>query len=202
MHILQLQLSGCALLLSKIMYLSLAERLCLLWDHTYIHLFWQASLSLTSHRILFLALLSLLFSFLRIFFVFSFCLFMSFLYPPPPQIFPHPGNSTQLSFIQFHRLFNCYFICIFITISIFHLLLILYLPSISWHSRNPTETTTPQANSSTQQQPGKPRLLHTTHVLSIFIFANHLEYIILPSSIYSKLSRGWQYQGYQGHHRG
>ena len=158
----------------------------------YIHLpvLTSISLSLTSHEILFWLYFIFSSHFYEFFSVFSFCLFMSFLSPPPPQISPHPGNSTQLNFIQFHRLFNCYFICIFITISIFHLLLILYLPSISWHSRNPTKTATPQTNSSFHQQPGKPRLLHTTHVFSIFIFANHLEYIILPSSIYSKLSRG------------
>ena len=157
------------------------------------------SLSLSPHIKSFFWLYSIFSShFYEFFSVFSFCLFMSFLSPPPPQIFPHPGNSTQINFIQFHKLFNFHFICIFIHISILHLLLILYLPSMSWHSRNPTETTTPQANSSTHQQPGKPRLLHTTHVFSIFIFAHHLEHIILPSIIYSKFTSGCQYQGYQG----
>ena len=157
----------------------------------YIHLpvLTSISLSLSPHvKSLFLALLNLLFSFLRTF------LCLLFL-PLHVLSFPPPANSTQLNFIQFHKLFNFHFICIFIHISILHLFF-LYLPSMAWHSRNPTETKTPQANSSSHQPQGKPRLLHTTHVLSIFIFSDHLEHIILPSSIYSKLTSGCQYQGY------
>ena len=58
-------------------------------------------LSLTPHNILFLALLNLLFSFLRIsiYLIFSFCLFMSSPSPPPPQI---PSQQLiQLNTISF-----------------------------------------------------------------------------------------------------
>ena len=105
------------------------------------------SLSLNSHKILFLALLNLLFSFLRIFLCLLFLPLYVLSFPTSAANIPPPSHSYFNS-TQFHsipQLFNFYFICIFITISILHLL-ILYLPSMSWHSRDPTETTTPQAN--------------------------------------------------------
>ena len=92
-------------------------------------------LSVISYEIhCFLAQCNLLFSFLRLFLylIFSFCLFMSSLSPPPPQIFPH--HLFQLNSVP--QLFHFYFICIFIPISIVQLLF-LYLPTYLRCSRTP-----------------------------------------------------------------
>ena len=131
LHILHLQLSDRALLLSKIMYLSLAERLCLLWDHTYIYLFWQASLSLSPRITSFFGSTqsSLLISTnLHLSYLFFLPLYVLSFPTSAPNSLP-TANSTQHNFIRFHKLFNFYVICIFIPISILHLLF-LYLPSM------------------------------------------------------------------------